>query len=107
MLPDGDSPKPLSREDAAALIGVLAVLEGHLVTGDLDRHVVDRLGEWLGGPGAGAAELRVALGDLGHRLRYALGECDEAPPPGTGQVDVYAGFPSETDARAFVEAVRA
>jgi hypothetical protein len=33
MTADGAAPHPLGRRDAAALIGVAAVLEGHLVAG--------------------------------------------------------------------------
>ena len=107
MPADGDSTHLLGRQDADALIGVLAVLEGHLVAGDLDPRVIDRLSRRLVGPGAGAAELRVALGNLNQRLRYALGEYDEAPGPDTGAVDQYFGFISEADAETFAEAVRA
>jgi hypothetical protein len=106
MAGDGAAPNPLGRQDAAALIGVMAVLEGHLVVGDLDPHVVDRLSERLVGRGAGAAELRVALGNLNQRLRYVLGEHDEPPAPATGQVDLYVGFAREDVAQAFLEAVR-
>jgi hypothetical protein len=107
MASDGAAPNPLGRQDAAALIGVMAVLEGHLVAGDLDPHVVDRLSERLVGRGAGAAELRVALGNLNQRLRYVLGEHDEPPAPATGRVDLYVGFAREDVAQAFLEAVRA
>jgi hypothetical protein len=100
-----DAPHLLDSGDAEALIGLLAVLEGHLISGDLDPHVVDRLSERAVRPGAGAAELRVALGNLNQRLRYVLGEHDEPPIPGTGLVDVYVGFAAEADARAFAEAV--
>jgi hypothetical protein len=40
---DDPAPNALGRQDAEALIGLLAVLEGHLINGDLDPHVVDRL----------------------------------------------------------------
>ena len=102
---NGAAPNPLGRQDAAALVGLLAVLEGRLITGELDPHTVDRLVERLVGPGAGAAELRVALANLGHRLRYVLGEYDEPPEPDTGEVDLYVGFATETGARAFSAAV--
>ena len=105
MTDDGPAPNALDRQDAEALIGVLAVVEGHLINGDLDPHVVDRLGERVVGPGAGAVELRVALGSLNQRLRYVLGEHDEPPIPDSGQVDLYVGFAAEADARAFLEAV--
>jgi hypothetical protein len=97
----------IERQDAEALIGVLAVLQGHLITGDLDPHVVDRLGERIVGPGAGAAELRVALENLAHRLRYVLGEYDEPPMPDPGLVDLYVGFAAEADAQAFAEQITA
>ena len=86
---------------------MLTVLEGHLIAGDLDAHVVDRLGERLVGPDAGAAELRVALGNLNQRLRYVLGEHDEPPTPDSGEVDLYVGFAAEDAAHAFLDAVRA
>jgi hypothetical protein len=109
---DGAVPHPLGRQDAAALIGVLAVLEGQLIAGALDRHVIDHLnghlhGADLVGPGAGPAELRVALATLNQRLRYVLGEYDEPPAPDTGEVEQYFGFAAEAPAQAFVEAVRA
>jgi len=102
---DGIAPNPLGRRDAEAMIGVLALLEGHLINGDLAPHVVDRLSERLVGPGAGAAELRVALANLNQRLRYVLGEHENPPAISTGHVDLYVGFPSEAGARAFTEAV--
>jgi hypothetical protein len=102
---DDPAPNALGRQDAEALIGLLAVLEGHLINGDLDPHVVDRLSERVVGPGVGAAELRVALGNLSQRLRYALGEHEEPPTPDPGLVDVYVGFATLADARAFSEAV--
>jgi hypothetical protein len=108
----GAAPNPLGQQDAAALIGVAAVLEGHLLVGDLNRHVVDSLNRQLQkaglvGSGAGPAELRLSLANLNQRLRYVLGEYDEPPAPATGEVDQYFGFPSETAARAFAEAARA
>jgi hypothetical protein len=104
MPDDGPAPNALDRRDAEALIGLLAVVEGHLINGDLDPHVVDRLGERLVGPGAGAAELRVALGNLTQRLHYVLGDHEEPPIPDPGLVDLYVGFASEADAQAFTEA---
>jgi len=104
---DGAAPNPIGRQDAADLIGLLAVLEGHVIAGDLDPHVVGRLSERLVRPGAGAAELRVALGNLSGRLRYVLGEHDEQPAPDTGEVDLYLGFATEDAARAFAAGVPA
>jgi hypothetical protein len=106
MPDDGPAPNPLGRRDAEALIGVLAVLEGHLINGDLDPHVVGHLSTHVVGPDAGPAELRVALGNLNQRLRYVLGEHDEPPTPDTGLVDLYVGFAAEAAAHAFSQAVR-
>jgi hypothetical protein len=105
MPPDGATSHPLGDKDAEALIGVMAVLEGHLAAGDLDPRVIAHLSTRVVGPDAGPAELRVALSDLNHRLRSVLGEHDEPPAPGTGPVDLYVGFASEAAARAFTEAV--
>jgi hypothetical protein len=94
------------------MIGVAAVLEGHLVVGDLDPHVVDSLNRHLQSAGlvesgAGPAELRLALADLNQRIRHVLGEHDAPPVPDAGQVDHYFGFAPEAAAQAFVEAARA
>ena len=105
MADDGPAPNALGRRDAEALIGLLAVLEGHLVAGHLGPHVADSLSERLVGPGAGAAELRVALSSLNQRMRYVLGEYDQPPTPDSGRVDLYVGFAAEDSARAFTAAV--
>ena len=105
MIDDEPAPNALGRRDAEALIGVMAVLEGHLVAGDLDPHAIDSLSERLVGPGAGASELLVALGNLIQRLRYVLGEHDELPAGDTGHVDLYVGFAARAAAQAFTEAV--
>jgi hypothetical protein len=102
------APNPLGQQDAAALIGVTAVLQGHLLIGELSPHLVDSLNRHLHRAGlvasdAGPAELRLALANLTQRVRYALGEYDEPPAPDTGQVDHYIGFASQTAAQAFAE----
>ena len=79
-------PNALSQQDAAALIGILAVLEGGHLAGDLDEHVSRRLGERLHRVGMlgkhwHSRELRQALNDMNHRVRYALGEYDDPPGP--------------------------
>jgi hypothetical protein len=73
--------RPVAPEDLAVLIGLLAVLEGHLLAGDVPDHLRRRLAErfrrlgMLPEPGDEVA-LREALDDLNHRLRSALGEYD-------------------------------
>jgi hypothetical protein len=111
MTQQGVAPNPLGQQDAAALIGVAAVLEGHLLAGDLNPHVVDSLNRHLQSAGlvesgAGPAQLRLALANLNQRLRHVLGEHDQPPAPDTGQVDQYFGFASEAAAQAFAEAAR-
>jgi hypothetical protein len=100
---------PLGRQDAAALIGVTAVLQGHLLSRALSPHLVDALNRHLHTAGlvesdAGPAELRLALANLTDRIRYALGEYDEPSAPDTGQAEQYFGFASETAAQTFAEA---
>jgi hypothetical protein len=78
--------RPVSPVDLAVLIGLLAVLEGHLMIGDVDEHVAGHLRRRVEDVGllpAGSDErgLRQALNDLNHRLRYALGEYDTPPVP--------------------------
>jgi len=72
-----------------ALIGLVATLEGELMGPNDDGEVP----EWAQGfatrlsrdgllaPDGRNRELRQALNDLNHRLRYALGEYDEPPGP--------------------------
>jgi hypothetical protein len=73
----------------AALVGILANLEGELMVGDEGDDLPDwaaHLAERLGRDGlverdAGQREVRQALNDLNHRLRYVLGEYDEPIAP--------------------------
>ena len=101
MAQNGTTPHPLDRQDAEALIGVMAVLEGHLIAGDLDPLVVDRLSERLVGPDAGAAELRVVLWNLNKRLQYVLGEHDQAAAYVFSQAVPSAGAPVAVDGRSY------
>lgn len=72
----GDEEVKIARSDAVALVGVLAVIEGHGRVGDLApaaaAHLQRRLADDLG------ADASTALGDLltaiNQRLRRALGE---------------------------------
>jgi hypothetical protein len=75
------------KRDIAALIGVVAVLEGE-VSGTQDAHEIPgwaaHLAQRLSRDGlfplnANRRELRQALNNLNHRLRYMLGEYDEPP----------------------------
>ncbi|WEO76370.1 hypothetical protein BJQ94_13480 [Cryobacterium sp. SO2] len=87
---DTDCPHPLSRRDAAALIGILANLEGLVWVSRIDDDDVEMLRGRLKQDGAttpvsaGAGprvQLRQALNDLNQRLRYTLGEYNSPPDP--------------------------
>jgi hypothetical protein len=70
--------------DLVTLIGVLAVLQGHIYVGDVSDDAVAALGKRLvydAGHQDGDVERRVrqALDDLGQRLRYAAGEYNVLP----------------------------
>jgi hypothetical protein len=79
-------PRPILQRDAGAEIGVLAILEGEAMAFQLDSALANHLSrrfESLGLVRAGAREqeLRQALNDMNHRLRYALGEYEEPQEP--------------------------
>lgn len=72
--------RPISKVDAEALIGVLAVLGGRVLVGDLDGRIIAKLNQRVGVQDPN--ELDAALDGLNQRLRFALGEYDapsEAP----------------------------
>ncbi len=76
---------PVGPADVTALIGVCAVLEGHLMGGrdrlaDLSRHLGDRLtDDGLMVAGGDERAVRQAINDVNQRLRYAQGEYPEPP----------------------------
>ena len=72
-------PRPLTRADAAALVGVLAVLEGQMASGTVEPEAVERFRSRLAADGllTGEAEdqdVAVALEALNQRVRFAMGE---------------------------------
>ena len=72
-------PRPLTRADAAALIGVLAVLEGQIMTGTVQPEALERFRSRLEADGAltgdpEAQDVPTALEALNQRVRFALGE---------------------------------
>lgn len=83
------APRAAQSRDVAALIGMLAVLEGEVRAADAGDEVPGwalPLARRLSGDGllpldADPRELRQALNDLNQRLRYVLGEYDEPPTP--------------------------
>jgi hypothetical protein len=80
------APRAPRSQDVAAMIGLLATLEGELMTGDdavpdWASHFARRLSRDGLLAGHSNRELRQTLNDLNHRLRYVLGEYDEPIDP--------------------------
>jgi hypothetical protein len=80
------APRSCEARDVAGLIGILALLEGELMTEGVPEHLSGRIRDRLArvgllGSTGTERELRQAISDLNHRLRYALGEYDELPTP--------------------------
>ena len=72
-------------DDLEALIGLLALLEAEIMAGGLPHHLACRIRDRLQhtsllNPEATERDLRQAINDLNHRLRYALGEHNEPSP---------------------------
>ena len=79
------APNPVQHRDAEVLIGVLAILEGAIWSGDLDEWTAGKIAERFVRHGLLAADhderdLRQAIADMNQRLRYAAGEYDSPPP---------------------------
>src|SRR5215469_1483507 len=75
---------PLQRRDAEVLIGILAVLDGVIWGGSLDKWTTSKVAERLLQQSLLTAdhnrdEVHQALNDLNQRLRYAVGEYDSLP----------------------------
>ncbi len=85
-VPDALARRSCHARDLSALIGLLAVIEGELMAGEVSRHLSGRIRDRLERvellePGGTERDLRQSINDLNHRLRYALGEYDEPPRP--------------------------
>ena len=85
-VPDTLAPRSCHARDLSALVGLLAVIEGELMAGDVSRHLSGRIRDRfermeLLEPGGTERDLRQSINDLNHRLRYALGEYNEPPRP--------------------------
>lgn len=102
----------LDDRDLSALIGVAVVLEVALLGDEVDPDLANGLLKRFRAAGLldaddGIAQLRVAVLNLNHRLRYVLGETDRPPTPSPGHTDQLLGFPTEDAAAAFLERARA
>lgn len=78
--------RPLSRRDTAALVGVLAVLEGGMLAEQLDETTIRKVAERLVRQGLlvedwTPRDLSQSLHDLNQRLRHTLDEYDDPPQP--------------------------
>lgn len=78
------TPNPVGRQDTEVLIGWAASLEGELMGDGVPESMQDKLRRRLVDAdllrqGADGRELRQAINDLNHRLRFALGEYAELP----------------------------
>jgi hypothetical protein len=76
--------RPLTSVDAAAIIGILATLNGQITVRGIDGHEFEvfrdrAIKDGIVGPDGGHYELRQALEDLTQRVRYALGEYENPP----------------------------
>jgi hypothetical protein len=70
-------PRPLTRQDAAALIGILAVLEGEISGQNVDEQAVEHLRRRMTDDGLLTGEgddVPAAVHALNQRVRAALGE---------------------------------
>ena len=77
-------PVTLADRDVAVLIGILAVLEGDVRSGEaaphMTRHLSNRLAQYeLLSADAASEDLAGALSDINQRLRVARGEYDGVP----------------------------
>ena len=101
--------RPLSEPDAAAVIGVLSVLEAELLLDGVDVELADSFRDRFVRAGllpadAGVGELRRAVAELTQRVRYALGEYTEPPAP-EGPTTHTVEFRDEVAAAQFRAAV--
>jgi hypothetical protein len=72
-------PRPLTRGDAAALIGILAVLEGQIMSGTVEPEALERFRSRMAADGLlsgepGDQDLPAALEALNQRVRFVLGQ---------------------------------
>ena len=77
-------PNPVQHRDTDVLTGILANLEGAIWAGQLDERTTGKIAgrfvrEGLLGADYDQRDLRQAINDLNHRIRYAAGEYDTPP----------------------------
>jgi hypothetical protein len=77
-------PNPVQHRDANVLIGILAILEGVIWSGQLDEWTTSKVAgrfvqQGLLGADYDQHDLRQAINDMNQRLRYAAGEYHTPP----------------------------
>jgi hypothetical protein len=87
---NGPSPRPVREQDVAALIGIIAVVEGALLGGEVGDETTSELARKLVAAGLlsengtglpSAGQVAVALDEIIARLQWALGEYGSALEP--------------------------
>ena len=78
------TPNPVQTRDALTLIGILAAIEGALLAGSVTDHWAAQLrdrfiAEGVLAPESTARDVRQAINEINHRLRYAVGEYPNPP----------------------------
>jgi hypothetical protein len=80
------APNGVGKQDVRVLIGIMAVLEGILMAQQMPDFIAEALRSrfvmvGLLGEAATERDLRQAINDLNHRLRYVKGEYPQPPVP--------------------------
>lgn len=102
---EGETPFRLRTRDAELLVGVLAILQGHLLGGD-DSRTTDQIRDRLARAGvltdeSSVGEAAVVIGDLGQQVRYANGDYDDKRPDAERRLTAhYLSMPSRENAEA-------
>jgi hypothetical protein len=80
------APNSVERRDVSVLVGMLAELETTIMAGEMPEHLTRQLARrfvkvGLLNDAVGSRDLRQAINDLNHRLRYVNGEYHEPIEP--------------------------
>lgn len=110
------SQRTVAEHDVAVLVGLLAIVEGELMAGVTERAVSDRFAERFVAAGLlpeptshqlpSPGQVRLAVSDLGQRLRYALGEYPEPPEPAPAAVAHILRFATTAAAGRYAGSLR-
>jgi hypothetical protein len=108
-------PNPITEQDVQLLIRIIATVEGDLLARNADPHTTEKYAKRFVDVGLlsrdsdghlpSAGKVVLALEDLIQRLRYVLGEYDEAPLPMPELLAHELELPSEEAARSCLDAL--